>query len=250
MSSKSPRTHSSTRGKATSVSGSGRARKTACNLCGARVKPENLDEHMERVHPEGEASEEALRTMNQIKMAARRESFANTVRMVVPVVIVVVLLLLVYYVVAVYEPPPDEAPGWKLKEVNDNTEYDSEDYFSDGVTLIEFFHTECHTCGEMADVYNDIYTNFSGKVNGMFSIGGYTIGSSGHTDTSGTILKFKNEHGSPWPHLFDPSHKLMRDYGASGFPTLYIIKDKEIVETLVGSESYNHIATLIEKHLE
>ena len=250
MTSKPSRPHPKTGGKGKPTTTSGRAQKTTCDLCGARVKPENLEDHMERVHPEGEASEEAIRAMTQIKMAARREAFNNTMRMVVPAVAVVILLLLVYYFVVVYEEPPEKAPGWNLKEVETNEAFDSDDYYDEGVTLIEFFHSECHTCGEMAEVFHDIYANYSAQLKDMFSIGGYTIGSTGHTDTVETLLQFKDDHGSDWPHLFDPSHKLMRDFGAGSYPTLYIIKEGQIVETLVGSKSYDHISNLIEKHLE
>ncbi len=228
----------------------GRAQKTACNICGAKVKPSNLEDHMERVHPEGEASEEAIRAMTQIKMAARRDSAAQVARVAIPAVVVVVLLILVYYFVVVYETPPEKAPGWDMQEVETDVKYDSDDYYDEGVTLIEFFHSECHTCGEMADVFFDIYANYSAEINEFFSIGGYTIGSTGHTDTKDTLADFKDDHGSNWPHLYDTSHKLMREFGANSYPTLYIIKDGQIVETQVGQKSYNQVSSLIEKHLD
>jgi len=207
---------------------------------------------MERVHPDGSISDEAQLAMTRIKMEARRDNFQKSAKLTIPAVLIVFLLIIIYYFVVIYEAPLKEAPEWEMAAVDSGMLYNSDDYYNEGLTIIEFFHTECGHCKEMAPVYSDIYANYTDNLTGMFSIGGYHMQTEGGvvTDSIESLRDFQYDHGSQWPYLFDKSRDLMTEYGANSYPSMYMIKDKKIVEGPIHHASYSYLAKLIEKHSE
>ena len=81
----------------------------------------------------------------------------------------------------------------------------------------------------------------------MFAIGGYKLGS--NQDSKGDIASFKFEYGLEFPHLYDPSAGLMRDYGFQSYPSMVLIKDGEIVYSHSGKLSAEALSAEIDKHL-
>ena len=81
-----------------------------------------------------------------------------------------------------------------------------------------------------------------------FAIGGYKLGSG--QDSASSIANFKIEYNMQFPHLYDPSGDLMRDYGFSSYPSLAFIKGGEIVYSHSGILSESRLAAEIEKYLE
>ena len=51
-----------------------------------------------------------------------------------------------------------------------------------------------------------------------------------------------------FPHLYDPSGDLMRDYGFSSYPSMAFIKNGEIVYSHSGILSESQLNAQIEKH--
>jgi len=81
----------------------------------------------------------------------------------------------------------------------------------------------------------------------MFSIGGYKL--STNTDGKNDIANFKFKYTLQWPHLYDTSGELMRDYGFSSYPSLILVKNNEIVYSGSGTKTYEQLVNEIEKHL-
>ena len=81
----------------------------------------------------------------------------------------------------------------------------------------------------------------------MFAIGGYVLSS--NTDSQNDIANFKADYELEWPHLYDSSGELMRDYGFSSYPSMALIKNDEIVFSHSGRMTYDQITTELEKHL-
>ena len=125
--------------------------------------------------------------------------------------------------------------------------YSSEDYYNNRLTIVEFFNSKCGACQTQAPILNDVHANYSSQVD-MFAIGGYKLGSG--QDSASSIANFKIEYNMQFPHLYDPSGDLMRDYGFSSYPSLAFIKNGEIVYSHSGILSESRLAAEIEKYLE
>ena len=83
----------------------------------------------------------------------------------------------------------------------------------------------------------------------MFSIGGYKMGA-GNLDSKSDIASFKFKyHNSQWPHLYDSSGDLMRDYDFSSYPSMALVKNNEIVYHHSGGLTYEQLSSEIDKYL-
>ena len=182
------------------------------------------------------------------KMKARRDNFSENMWRFGPPILAVLILLGVIFFAFIYEagnPKPEE---WTLEEAETGVMYSSKDYYDgDSLTLVEFFQSGCGHCQKQAPVLKEINGNYSDQIS-MFSIGGYSLG--GDTDSKSDIYSFKFQyHNSQWPHLYDPSGDLMRDYKFSSYPSMALIKNNEIVYQHSGGLTYEQLSTEIEKHL-
>ena len=181
------------------------------------------------------------------KMAARRETFnENLWRYGLPIGVALLLILVVYFGFF-YTLGPANAEEWELEEVETGTIYKSSDYYNNGkLTFVEFFHTECPHCQQQAEPLKEIYSNYSSEID-MFSIGGYKLGSN-KVDSKNDLQQFKFQYTLNWPHLYDTSGELMRDYGFNSYPSMVLIKDGEIVYSHSGKLTYDQLSAQIEKH--
>ncbi len=182
------------------------------------------------------------------KMKVRRANFNDNLWRFGPPIFTVLVLLTAIFFVFIYEPGNPRPEEWTLEEVDEDVMYSSRDYYDgDSLTLVEFFQSGCGHCQKQAPVLKEINGNYSDQIS-MFSIGGYSLGS--NTDSKSDIASFKfQHHNSQWPHLYDPSGDLMRDYKFSSYPSMALIKNNEIVYQHSGGLTYEQLSSEIEKHL-
>ena len=189
----------------------------------------------------------ASRSIDQ-KMQARRDNFNETLWRFGPPVLVLLILLTVIFFVFIYEPGNPRPEEWTLEEADTGVIYSSKDYYDDDqVTMVEFFQSGCSHCQKQATVLKEINSNYSSEIN-MFSIGGYKMGS--NTDSKSNVASFKFQyHNSQWPHLYDPTGDLMREYDFNSYPSMALIKNNEIVYHHSGQLTYDQLSAEIDKHL-
>ena len=189
----------------------------------------------------------ASRTIDQ-KMQVRRDNFNENLWRFGPPVLVLLILLTVIFFVFIYEPGNPRPEEWTLEEAETGVIYSSKDYYDDDqVTMVEFFQSGCSHCQKQATVLKEINSNYSSEIN-MFSIGGYKMGS--NTDSKSNIASFKFQyHNSQWPHLYDPTGDLMREYDFNSYPSMALIKNNEIVYHHSGQLTYDQLSAEIDKHL-
>ena len=189
----------------------------------------------------------ASRSIDQ-KMQARRDNFTENLWRFGPPVLVLLILLAVIFVVFIYEPGNPRPEEWTLEEAETGVIYSSKDYYDDDqVTMVEFFQSGCSHCQKQATVLKEINSNYSSQIN-MFSIGGYKMGS--NTDSKSNVASFKFQyHNSQWPHLYDPTGDLMREYDFNSYPSMALIKNNEIVYHHSGELTYDQLSAEIDKHL-
>ena len=182
------------------------------------------------------------------KLAARREAFSDNLwKYGLPIGVALMLILVVYFGFF-YTLGPANADEWQLEEAETGTIYKSGDYYNNGkLTFIEFFHTECSHCQQQTDPLKDVYSNYSSQID-MFSIGGYKLGAT-KVDSKNDIASFKFKYTLEWPHLYDNSGELMRDYGFNSYPSMALVKDGEIVYSHSGGLTYEELSKEIEKYL-
>ena len=189
----------------------------------------------------------ASRSIDQ-KMQVRRDNFNETLWRFGPPVLVLLILLTVIFFVFIYEPGNPRPEEWTLEEADTGVIYSSKDYYDgDQVTMVEFFQSGCSHCKNQAPVLKEINSNYSSQIK-MFSIGGYKMGS--NTDSKSNVASFKFQyHNSQWPHLYDPTGDLMREYDFNSYPSMALIKNNEIVYHHSGQLTYDQLSAEIDKHL-
>ena len=189
----------------------------------------------------------ASRSIDQ-KMQVRRDNFNENLWRFGPPVLVLLILLGVIFFVFIYEPGNPRPEEWTLEEADTGQFYSSKDYyFDDQLTLVEFFQSGCSHCQQQAPVLKEINGNYSSQIN-MFSIGGYKR--VGDTDSKSDVASFKFQyHNSQWPHLYDSTGDLMRDYKFNSYPSMVLIKNNEIVYQHSGGLTYDQLSAEIDKHL-
>ena len=182
----------------------------------------------------------------QEKMKARRASANDALWTYgLPLVVILVVGLGVYFAFF-YDLGDPKAEKWELEDPQSGEIYASEDYYNDGLTIVEFFNTQCGHCRDQAPVLNEVYSNYSSQIN-MFAIGGYKLGSG--QDSASSISNFKVNYNMQFPHLYDPSGDLMRDYGFSSYPSIAFIKDGQIVYSHSGKLTESQLSAQIDNYL-
>ena len=139
--------------------------------------------------------------------------------------------------------------SWSLPGV-DNTTYDSNDYYNNNLTLIEFFHTDCSVCNAQVPDLKKFHANFSDEVD-IISIGGYSLG--GNVDDIPSIEDFASEYNASWPYVLDEEGIMMTKFGLeSRYPSWVLLEGNlssglpQVVDTFVGRESYDDLVYRID----
>ena len=184
------------------------------------------------------------------RIAARRDAFNDNLWKYGPPIALALILILVVYFGIFYTLGPTNAEEWELEEAETGDIYKSSEYYNnDKVTFVEFFHSECSHCQEQTKALKEIYSNYSsnGQID-MFSIGGYKLGND-RVDTKNDISSFKFKYTLEWPHLYDDTGELMRDYGFTSYPSMVLIKNGEIIYSHSGQLTYDQLSSELDKHI-
>ena len=96
----------------------------------------------------------------QEKMKARRASANDALWTYgLPLVVILVVGLGIYFAFF-YELGDPRQKNGNLKILK-LVIYASEDYYNDGLTIVEFFNSKCGACQSIAPILNDVYSNYS-----------------------------------------------------------------------------------------
>lgn len=203
-----------------------------CPVCGVRVKLENLESHLRKVHPRVDVTAYLTEDdKTKIKIARKKEKktarpfedrerkkWALAAIVIVAIVVVVIVLLTAF---------PPVGPGCDLEgeDYIDFTRGDVEggtyhlgSHVGPKPILLEFFYTECGACISMAPTMNELYAHYGwGEQVEFVSI------SSDSTDSVERVRIFQLTHESNWTHIWDSSGIIGDDYCLTGTPTFVLI---------------------------
>jgi len=135
-------------------------------------------------------------------------------------------------------------PDWKFSDMN-NTMHSSSDYYSQNLTLVEFFHTDCSHCQAQVSILKEFHSNYSSNVN-LISMGGYSLGSK--FDNMSTIENFTVEYNASWTYLYDDSNQMMQSFGLGSYPSWILFDGDQIVSTSQGTKTYLELVDMVENH--
>ena len=133
-------------------------------------------------------------------------------------------------------------PDWKFSDTN-NTLHKSSDYYSQNLTLVEFFHTNCLDCQNQVSILKEFNFNYSSNVN-LMSVGGYNLTSS--LDNMSTIENFTIDNNVSWTHLYDDSSEMMQSFGLTEYPSWILFDGDQIVNTSQGPKDYGQLVDMVE----
>jgi peroxiredoxin len=150
-----------------------------------------------------------------------------------------------------------KAPDFTLKTVEGKS-YSLASFMGKPV-LLEFFAVWCPHCQAEAKVLNQLDAAFN--PHGLQTIAvlaspyGQNYDKSGGTDltiaTKSDINWFISNFKVKHPTLIDPTFATVNKYGASSYPTLYVLDKKGIVQFAnTGEQPYNAMATVIQAALK
>jgi peroxiredoxin len=150
-----------------------------------------------------------------------------------------------------------KAPDFTLKTV-DGKSYSLSSYKGKPV-LLEFFAVWCPHCQAESKVLNQLDAAFG--PHGMQTLAvlaspyGKNYDNSGGTDlsiaTKSDINWFNSNFNVKHPTLIDPTFATVNKYGASSYPTLYVLDKNGIIRFAnTGEQPYNAMATVIQAALK
>jgi thiol-disulfide isomerase/thioredoxin len=231
-----------------------------CPVCGIRVKLENLEGHLKKVHPG--AKVDAVLTEDDktdIKIAKKKQQKtgapfgdAERRRWTIAGVIIAIVVALILIVLSL--PPPvdnggpgigDPAPPFRHSDV-DNVPYDLNQHLGNHLILLEFFYTECKWCLEIHPNLEELYAYYGNGVQVEFvSISGDS------RDSFEDVRGYRDVHGSAWTFI-DAPESLPDKYGVSATPTLFLIDNDTagtILDIIVGYQTVQQLKDKIDPHL-
>lgn len=233
------------------------AKMKECPVCGTRVKLENLESHMRRVHPrvklEAYLSDKDKTEIKIVKkkekkavkpfeeQERRRWALAGVLVSVI-VVVLVILLTTVPSISPGCNLVGQEAPLFSIGDVEGQL-FNLNDHVGKPL-IIEFFATTCSACLSMAPVLTQAYEYYGwGEQIDFVSM------SSG--ESVGIVRDFRDYHNHNWTYIADPSHTIADDYCIQYTPTFFIIDENlVIVESFKGSRSLNAFIQIIDGALQ
>jgi thiol-disulfide isomerase/thioredoxin len=229
-----------------------------CPVCGIRVKLENLEGHLKKVHPnvkvdalltDDDKTDIKIAKKKQLKTGAPFED-AERKRWAIGGVIIAIVVALILVFMALPPPiddgivePGDLAPPFRYSDV-DNEPYDLNAHIGNHLILLEFFYTECHWCIEIHPNLEELYTYYgNGAQVELVSI------SADSRDSFEDVRGYRDVHGSAWTFIASPE-SLSDTYGISATPTLFLIDlDGYILEKVVGYKTTQQLKDIIDPHL-
>jgi peroxiredoxin len=227
-----------------------------CPVCGIRVKLDNLEGHLKKVHPN--AKVDAVLTdddktdiriaKKKVKKQSRPFEEQERKKWVIAGVIVVVLVLVAIFLLSSITPG---GPGCALEGEDailfttgdvDGNQYDLNSHIGSKPILIEFFATRCGACISMVSTMNSLYEYYGWGEDVEF----LTISSSPE-DSISDVRGFMDIHGSNWTHVWDSSYDIASEYCVSGTPTFVLIDtDGTIAKWWYKTRDFNTMTSIID----
>lgn len=242
------------------------AKMRECPVCGIRVKVENLEAHLKKVHPrvkvEASLTEE---DKTAIKIARKKEKKRmapfeerEKKRWAFAGIIVVVLVIVVVILLSSFTPsgPECDLEGeemifFQTGDVQGNS-INLDDLVQDHeLVVLEFFQTGCVPCQNQAPImhYLHEYSNYTGKVK-FVSI------SSSQSDTVDKVREFRDDYkingvSSNMTYISGSGGQIASDYCVYKTPTfIFIDEDGIIVKVFEGGKGFDEMVSLIDPFLQ
>ncbi|MEE9223795.1 MAG: TlpA disulfide reductase family protein [Thermoplasmata archaeon] len=229
-----------------------------CPVCGIRVKLENLEGHLKKVHPnakvdsvlsEDDKADIKIAKKKQMKTGAPFED-AERRRWAIGAIIIAIIISVILILVAF--PPPandggvvigEQAPPFKYSDV-DNVPYDLNLHIGNHLILLEFFYTECIYCLQIHPNLEELYTYYGNGARVEFvSISGDPL------DSFEDVRNYRDMHGSAWPFI-DAPESLTDTWGVTATPTMFLIgTDGTVIKKIVGYKTVEQLKGEINPHL-
>ena len=210
-----------------------------CPVCEAKVKPETLTRHVERLHPRAGIEARSLLTKSErAKMRERRPAARPQITrggrrfvFVIAVLIFIVLLIVIVW-------PLLPKTGTAVGSVAPDFTLDAAD--GGRITLsglrgqpifLEFMDVDCGACKEAAEnVIPFVYQNYSSQVTFL----GVDVNFIGEADTNAKIDAYMTTYGLSFPHPLDVA-SVTSAYGVDRTPTTFILdRNGVVVRKFIG----------------
>lgn len=227
-----------------------------CPVCGIRVKLENLEGHLKKVHPNAKV-DAVLSEDDKTDIRIAKKKVQKTARpfedrerkrwMAAGLVIVVIVVAIIFF----FSTLPQGGPGCDLEGEDailftigdvDGIAYDLNAHIGSKPILIEFFATGCSACISMAPVMHDLYEYYGWGEDVEF-----VAISSSDEDSIAAVRGFRDIQSSNWTHIWDSSFGLASDYCVPGTPTFVLIDtDGTIAKWWYKTRDYNTMIDIID----
>lgn len=232
-------------------------------MCGASVKVENLERHVENQHPKSKVDLGTLVTKAEREEATRatarappRPVVTERGTLIVAVIAVIVVAVFVVVILNPFAPPakgPDVgkiAPNFNL--VNSDGGAFTLDTFrttpAPAPVFIEFMDVDCTYCQREAPTLVSLYGNYSSRVR-FVSV---DVNFVGDPDTNSRINVFKQDYRTPWTYVLDLNGIVTTAYGVHATPTMFAVNRQGVVSSVfVGNPTngYSDLAAALDKAL-
>jgi thiol-disulfide isomerase/thioredoxin len=233
-----------------------------CPVCGIRVKLENLEAHLKKVHPRVEVDatltkedKTAIKVVKK-KKQKRMQPFEERERRrwIMAGALIVVIVVVIIALMSILPPGPgncnpedlrgESPPEIDIGDIGGN-QYVLYDNIGEKPVLIEFFSTTCSHCKDMAENLTPVYTYYgNGDRLEIVSISPYP------DDSIQTVRAFKEYHNSDWTYIWDSSFSLDDDYCVDVTPYSFLVgKDGKIVEVLRGAHTTDQLIEIIDPYV-
>jgi thiol-disulfide isomerase/thioredoxin len=229
-----------------------------CPVCGIRVKLENMETHIKKVHPR--AKIDAVLTEDDktdIKIAKKKERKTakpfedrERRRWAIAGILITVIVASLFILFAVLSPQTGahpmkgrDVPLFTYGDVDGNA-YTLNEHIGDSPIMIEFFYTQCGYCIQMAPNMVELHAFYGYGADVEFvSI------SADSQDLLQDVRNFRDLHSSTWTHIKAPT-SLGSTYEVTGTPTFFIVNKAGVIkEVEVGLKSVQFMKDLIEPYL-
>jgi cytochrome oxidase Cu insertion factor (SCO1/SenC/PrrC family) len=227
-----------------------------CPVCGIRVKLENLEGHLKKVHPRAKVdailTEEDKTDIKVAKKKIRKQAspFEEQERRkwtIAAVIIVIIIVALVFILTSL----PPGGPGCDLEGEDailftrgdvEGNQYNLNAHIGPRPILIEFFYTECSACISMAPTMAALnaYYGYGEQVE-------FVTISSDNRDSVESVRGYMISHASNWTHIWDSNFNLATEYCSPGTPTFVLIDtDGNIAKWWYKTRSYDDMISIID----
>jgi len=211
---------------------------TTCPICNARLKADKLKGHLKNVHPKGVKTRE-----ERVKIVGRRKTASGAAKWIAIVAIIVAVILVSYY----YYNSLD-IRGYKVGDKpikftltsTDGEKFTLDDHLGERPILIGFMSTECIHCSNMAYVFEDLYVNYSDKVEFVIVLSNDKLENGNPTQMS-DVQSWANAHSLQLTVLWDKGgtiyDKYMSDVLPGYYPVMFIVNHSG---KIAWSNKYNN----------